>query len=419
MGLYGTLGILLLLTLWKPRLSLYLFVLFVPLVSVFQGLGWDPRVGWACFLGFRAVFSFDDARRPVDLRVVGTAIIFFVVSASVLKLNVARLSPEDASSAWTFFFYFIAGSVFMFAASRLISTKKEAIHSLIFLGVAATEVALFAVWQAYTIQTNNTFDRVGSTLINPNALASFMNVSAITFLSASRVLPTRRWQIFRWSVFSLSSLALLLSLSRAALIAFFIGLLLVWATARGVLSAKRTIIILGLSLLMAVGVYTAVRSYRIEQAAAQISDVEQRRTEIAQSMEDFTRYEAAMFSLDKWTQHPMLGIGFETLAAVNYEKNGFYITTHDTILQLLVGTGLLGTVLVGYILMTLWSGLTKHAKILLIPIVTSVGVNSLFIDFLGVLDMMGAVALAYLFCKLCACEGPSITVAQSQHARAK
>jgi O-antigen ligase len=409
-ALYETLAVLLALTFWKPQLSFYLFILVSPLVSIFQDLGWDVRPGWACFLALRAAIGDFASKRQVNVRVTLAATMFFGLSAIVLRLNSQQIPGEEARAAWSFFLYFLAGSLFMFAASRFIRSEREAVLSLVFLGLAATEVAIYAVWQGYGIRANDGFDRVGSTLINPNALASFMGVCAIALISGRRLLPGRRWKIFVWSVFAIATLALLMSLSRAGLMAFLVGLILTWATKDGKLTLKKTAIVAGISFLVVLSVYTFLRTYRIQQAAAQTGDDIQTHTEIAQSMEDFTRYEAATFSLQQWSEHPLFGIGFETLAAVNYEKNGFYVTTHDTILQLLVGTGLVGVSLISYTFKQLWVGLPKDFRILFSPIGVSVAVNSLFGDFLGAIEMMAAVAIAYQMCKWCARDKqPAIT----------
>jgi len=409
-ALYETLAVLLALTFWKPQLSFYLFILVSPLVGVFQDLGWDARPGWACFLALRAAIGDFALKRQLNVRITLAATIFFVLSAIVLRLNSQQIPGEEARAAWSFFLYFLAGSLFMFAAARFIRSEREAVLSLVFLALAATEVAIYAVWQGYSIRANDGFERVGSTLINPNFLASFMSVCAITLISGRRLLPSRRWKILIWSVFAIATLALLVSLSRAGLMAFLVGLILIWATKDGKLTLKKTAIVAGISFLVVLSVYTFLRTYRIQQAAAQTGDDIQTHTEIAQSMEDFTRYEAATFSLQQWSEHPLFGIGFETLAAVNYQKNGFYITTHNTILQLLVGTGLVGMFLISYTFKQLWVGLPKDARILFFPIGVSVAVNSLFGDFLGAIEMMGAVAIAYQACKWCACDKqPAIT----------
>ena len=399
MALYETLAVLLALTFWKPHLSFYLFILVSPLVSIFQDLGWDPRPGWACFLALRAAIGDFALKRQVNVRLTLAATTFFVLSAIILRLNSQQIPAGEARAAWSFFLYFLAGSLFMFAASRFIGSEREALLSLVFLGLAATEVAIYAVWQGYSIRANDGFDRVGSTLINPNTLASFMSVCAITLISGRRLLPSGRWKILMWSVFGIATLALLMSLSRAGLMAFLVGLILAWATKDGRLTVKRTAIVAGISFLVVLSGYAFLRTYRIQQAAAQIGDDAQTRTEIAQSMEDFTRYEAATFSLQQWSKHPFFGIGFETLAAVNYQKNGFYITTHDTFLQLLVGTGLVGTALIIYIFKRLCAGLDKEAGIFFFPIAASVAVNSLFGDFLGAIEIIGAVAIAFQCCK--------------------
>jgi O-antigen ligase len=255
------------------------------------------------------------------------------------------------------------------------------------------------MWQGYQLSASGKYDRVGSTLINPNALASFMSICAIALISARRLVATTRWRLFVWSVVALASLVLFLSLSRAGLIAFSAGLVLLWATAGRKLTLKRAVTVAIVSCVVALSVYTLVRSFRVQKETAQRGGRQEAATEIGQSMEDFTRYEAATFALKQWSEHPLFGIGFSTFAAVNYEKTGFYVTTHDTLLQLLVGTGLVGIALVAYMVKQLWSGIQKQARILFLPTAGCVAVNSLFIDFLGAIEVMAAVSLVYFLCK--------------------
>jgi O-antigen ligase len=385
------------LTVWKPRVSLCLFILASPLLSVYHDLGSDPRVVWAFFLGIRAVMS--GTKRPQNLRIVLAAVIFFAVGAIVLSLNIGRIPPDDEGTAWRFFAYFVAGTVFIFAESRFIDSKQEAIRTLVFLGLAAAVVALFGIWQGYQLYASGKYDRVGSTLINPNALASFMSICAIALISARRLVATRKWRVFVWSVVALASLTVFLSLSRAGMIAFSAGLVLLWATAGRKLTLKRAVAVAVVSCVVAVSVYTLVRTYRVQQASAQMGERQESSTDIAQSMEDFTRYEAAAFALQEWSEHPLFGIGFSTVATVNYEKTGFYATTHNTLLQLLVGTGLVGIALVAYIVKQLWRGFHKQARILFLPTVGCVAVNSMFGDFFGAIELMAAVSLVYFLCK--------------------
>lgn len=360
-------------------------------------MGSDPRWEWAFILGFRSLFA-NGKTHAVNLRLILAAMTFFIVCGVVLRLNVDRIPPDDGAAAWTFFKYFLAGAVFIFAASRFVDSREEAVRVLTFLGIAAAEVALYGIWQGYELFAGGQFDRVGSTLINPNALASFLGMSVIALISTRKLVDRRGWKIFIWPVIVMASFVVLLSLSRAGIMALLVGFILVWATAGGRFTAKRAAIVGAVASLVLFSSYALVRAYRIGQGAAQLSEGEEARVEVAQSMEDFTRYEAATFSLQRWSEHPLFGIGFSTLAAVNYQKNGLYITTHNTILQLFVGTGLFGLALSAYTISQLWKGLEAN-RVVFLPAAGFVAINSFFIDLLGALEMMAAISVAYLACR--------------------
>jgi O-antigen ligase len=398
MELYATLAFVFSLTIFKPRLSLYLFILASPFVSVYQAQGWDPRVGWALFLGLRAMSPDVGKHADVNFRILLAGVVFFVVSATVLRFNMASIPLEDASSAWSFFLYFLSGSFFVFAASRLVGDKQEVVRTLCCLGLSAAGVALYAIWQGYQSYANDQYGRIGSTMINPNFLASYMGICAMGLLSARHVIDTRQWRIFVWSVSAAATLALILSFSRAGLMAFAVGSLLLWATASGKFSFKKAALVATVSVVMALSAYTVLRTYRIQRAAAQMKQGQESLVEVSQSMEDFTRYEAATFALEQWVDHPWFGIGFETFAAVNYQEKGFFVTTHNTLLQLLVGTGVIGVLLMLYVAKQVWARLRNRGKMLFLPALGCFIINSMFADFFGAIEMMAAISLAYLFC---------------------
>jgi O-antigen ligase len=378
-----------------------LFILASPLISVYQELGWDPRVGWAFFLGLRALLPIDGKELAVNSKVVLAGITFFLIAATVLRFNMASIPAEDASSAWTFLIYFLAGSVFIFAASRLIGSQRDVLRTLLCLGLSAAAVAVYAIWQGAQFYANDQYGRIGSTLINPNFLASYMSVCVMTLLSTRRLVDNQRWRIFVWSVSAAATLAVILSFSRAGMIAFLIGLVLLWATASGKFSVKKAILVAIVIVVASLSAYTGLRAYRIQRAADQMKPGQESLTEISQSMEDLTRYEAATFSLRELADHPLIGIGFGTLAAVNYQQNGFYVTTHNTPLQLLVGTGIVGMLLVAYIGKQLWRKLDKSGRALFLPVAGCFAINSLFADFLAAIEMLVPLALAYMFCRYC------------------
>src|SRR5215472_2298885 len=146
---YAILGVLLGLTFWKPRISLYLFILGAPLLSVYQEFRFDPRVAWAGMLGVRAWMPAGPGGRPINFRIAIAVAIFFALSAAVLALREDTIPPDDARSAWIFAACLLTGALFAFAASRFLGNEADAIRAVFFLGVSELVVALFAFWQAY------------------------------------------------------------------------------------------------------------------------------------------------------------------------------------------------------------------------------------------------------------------------------
>jgi len=350
-------------------------------------------------LGVRAWMPAGPGGRPINFRIAIAVAIFFALSAAVLALREDTIPPDDARSAWIFAACLLTGALFAFAASRFLGNEADAIRAVFFLGVSELVVALFAFWQAYHLFIDDGYERVGSTLMNPNFLGSYMNICAVTLLSARKVVDQLRWRVFLWIAACFGAIALLLTISRAGILAFFVSLLLLWATAPGQLRRKRialaTLSAVALTLLLGM----ALRTYRAEFSTRDMDERQQALTEAAQNMEDYARYEAATYALKEWSQHPLVGIGFGAFQAVNYQNNGIYANTHDTFLQLLVGTGLIGVVLAGYVIGQLWKGLSVNGKALFIPIVGCFAVNSLFADFLAQIEMLVALTIAYLLFK--------------------
>lgn len=368
-------------------------------MSLYQEMGFDPRISWSFCLGIRCLFPVDFKTPSLNSKVMCAAAAFFLIAAGVLLFNMPHVAADEANSAWTFFVYFFAGAVAMFAVSRLVDNSEKAKKALVFLGLAGIQVASYALWQAWQLYSSGQYDRVGSALINPNFLAAYVNLCAIGFIALHGYYKSRRWFFFSLSVMVFAIVALLLSLSRAGIIAFFAGLTLLWATRGGRITVRRTAFVIVLSGLILLAAFSILRMYRTQMEKAQMNPGQESLTEISQSMEDFTRYEAAMYGLQQIVQHPLLGIGFELMAAKNYDEKGFYVTTHNTFLQLLVGTGLVGTLLAFYIAKQLWANLEKSERILFLPVVGCVAANSLFADFLGAIEMMIGLAVIYMFCK--------------------
>jgi O-Antigen ligase len=374
----------------KPRWSVYLVVLTAPLLSVFQSVGWDLRLWLSLLLGIKVILTADGKLLRGQMKVIVAAALYFAIAALVLLVRSSVVPSDDASSAQQAFLYFVAGGLFAFAASQLIENAAHLSHALICLGVAVTYTTGYALWEKF-LASNAGQLRIGSTLINPNTLGAYAGLCGITLLMARRLVDRRSWRFFIGAVFLLSVTAVVLSLSRAAMLAQAPALVLLWATREGKINAKRILAAAAISVLMMAILVTAVRGVRVGADAGS-----QRSTEIAQSMEDFTRYEAATYSLKQWSEHPLFGVGFMLFPGINYQNTGFNITTHDTVLQLLVGTGLVGMVLLSYTATQLWKQLSKTGRFAFLPVFLGFFINSLFGDFAQALELATVLSIAYL-----------------------
>ena len=73
------------------------------------------------------------------------------------------------------------------------------------------------------------------------------------------------------------------------------------------------------------------------------------------------------------------------------------MTTHNTWLELLAGTGAVGTILLGTLVWSLALGLRKAGRILYLPVAGCFLVSSLFGDYLQSIDVIVILAVMYVF----------------------
>jgi hypothetical protein len=380
-------------TMAKPRWSLYLVLLSSPLLVVYHSVGWDLRLWLGCFLGMRVILTSSGAHVRNNSKLITAAVLYFVVAEIVLQVRSSGVSSDDAGTAQQAFVYFLAGALFAFAASQLMQNTMHLAGALICVGIAVSYTTGYALWERFFASTGSQL-RIGSTLINPNTLGAYASVCGITLLMARRLVDKRSWRLFVGAVFLLSVTAVVLSLSRASALALAPAVVLLWATRGSKINAKKILAAVAISVLTMAILVTAIRGFRVGAAPAS-----ERSTEIEQSMEDFTRYEAATYSLEQWIEHPVFGVGFMLFPEINYQNTGFYATTHDTVLELLVGTGLAGIVLLAYITTQLWKKLSKAGRFAVLPVIVCFVINSLFGDLAQLLELTTVLSIAYLVAK--------------------
>jgi O-antigen ligase len=370
-----------------------LILLSSPLLVVYQSVGWDLRIWLACFLGMRVILTASGAQVRNNIKLIAASVIYFGVAEVVLQVRSSGVPSEDASSAQVLFVYFVAGALFAFAASQLMQSTLHLSRALICVGIAVSYTTGYALWEKFFSSTGLQ-RRIGSTLSKTNGLGAYASLCAITLLMSRRLVDRRSWRFLVGAGVLLSVTAVVLSLSRGSALALVPAVVLLWVTRGSKINVKRIFAAVAMSVLMMAILVTAIRGFRAGTGGAGTAG--QQRTEIAQSMEDFTRYQAATHSLEVWIKHPLFGVGFMLFQGINYQDTGFNLTTHDTVLQLLVGTGLVGMVLLLYIAAQLWKRLSKAGQFAFLPVVVCFSINSLFGDLAQALQLTTLMSIAYL-----------------------
>lgn len=383
-------------TLARPRWSLYLMLLCAPLISVYQSVGWDLRLWLTLFLGIRVILTADGKRIGRNITLIVASVLYFAIAELVLLVRSSVVPSEDASSAQQALIYFLAGALFAFAASQLLRNKLHLSRALISVAIAVAYTTGYALWQKFFPSSVEQL-RIASTLINPNALGAYASLCAITQLTARRWVDKRSWRIFIAAAVLLSVTAVALSLSRGAMVALTPALVLLWASRGGKTNVKRIFAAVAVSVLMIATLVTTIRGFRVESGGG--DPATQRRTDISQALEDYTRYEAATYSLEQWRAHPLFGVGFMLFPAINYQETGFNATTHNTLLQLLAGTGLVGIALLALVASQLWKKLSRQARFIFLPVVVCFFVNCLFGDLAHTLEVTSVISIAYFVVK--------------------
>ena len=116
----------------------------------------------------------------------------------------------------------------------------------------------------------------------------------------------------------------------------------------------------------------------------------------SQAVEDLSRLEAFRYSVKLTTEHPLAGIGFGTFAARNYDANGFYVVTHNTVMEVLVGTGIAGGILLLCLIVSLIRPLDIQGRRYLFPTGVASGICSLFGDYLQSIEVFVVLAVLYV-----------------------
>lgn len=382
-----------------PWLSLLLFVLISPWNVVGEWTGMDVRLAWSFALAIRASLIFDGPRRRVlPPATVVAAIAFTVLGYIRLHFGTGDLPAEDLAGAYRTLLYFLAGACGVYSVLKLANSPAR-LAAL--AGTAAGALILasgFGLFQAAAGYGSDVASgRISGTLGNANFYAAYLSLGATLAIIAVRLrIGGRRLQLLAAAV---AVPVCALTFSRMGIAACFLGVGLASQLRRRgpVFHWKRIGVAFGIAALAAVFSFTDFASARRGVSLSKDPSAEQW-GQFGQAVNDWSRLEAAEFGLREWAAHPVWGVGIATLAARNYMVNGIYVTTHDTYVEVLAGTGIVGAVLCGLALFSLISAGPSAGRRYFLPPATVLGACCFFGDFLGSIEIfvLGGILLAML-----------------------
>ena len=276
--------IIFILTAFRPKAGLYVFIFFIPLLDtapiLFKVIYMDIPLYlfFGFFLGFLLSFFekdfknrlnylqsnyFDEEIRTTILVFLGIIIISLALtifrysnfhplitsSYHNLKVNLNGLLADSAIS-WIikYFINYVIGFLLLFAVFNIIDKKRDIVNALIILFFSTGIVSLFAVYQYYFNPTLGNLSqwadsgRVNSTFTDPNALGAYCVI--IFPIIFAFVIFAKKWylRIAIYLLFVLFIMAAIFSGSRTALLGILLTLFifLIYAVIRYIKYLKRT-----------------------------------------------------------------------------------------------------------------------------------------------------------------------------------
>lgn len=386
----------LVLSLTAPYYAVLGFVLLAPWNILNDAIGWDPRLGWACIIAARAAY---DAWSSQIYRIPRAALLSVAVFSGVafagIQFGTRNLTGDDVHSANATLLYFVVGALAAFAIIQL----SDSLAKLKAILISAATSILFALAFGF-LQASGSYasglpsERIPGTVGNPNYFAAFLGLGA----TCATVLWRSKWVApkFFLLIAVLASIMCFVTLSRMGTVACFVGV----STALAIRQSGKLFnikIVLWLVAVAALGGGLAMAYLSSVRQSITYSDNPEnvRNAELSQAVEDYTRLEAAQFSLGQWLKNPIFGVGLSTVAARNYLASGLYVTSHDTYLQILAGTGLCGALLLLYFSIRCIQTVPAPGRRLLLPAVVQLALCSFFGDYMQSIDVI--VLLAVLF----------------------
>ena len=381
----------------SPLVSLYLFVLISPIGIGGELVGWDPRTRWAmllCLRGAWEVFRTNVNYVPSTACKLWAG--FTVVAVAGLWAGGRGLLADEMEASWTLLLYFIAGSCGAYGISQLVR-KRHQIRALCMVFAASVlVVSSIGILQALArYKLSEPTDRISGSLGSANYFATYLALAATTLVLLVRSGAIKRWQGVVPCAAAMA--ACVLTLSRTGIMAVLVGvgLALVVRPERRLVSPRTIAATAAAAVLGAVLLAGYLLEYRRNVTNSDDSRLAQL-AEASQAVEDLSRLEAFRYSVQLTTEHPLAGIGFGTFAARNYDANGFYVVTHNTVMEVLVGTGIAGGILLLCLIVSLIRPLDIQGRRYLFPTGVASGICSLFGDYLQSIEVFVVLAVLYV-----------------------
>ncbi|MGC1684386.1 MAG: O-antigen ligase family protein [Candidatus Acidiferrales bacterium] len=400
------LGALAVFTAIRPRPALMCFIFCVPCPGLPDWLGFDPRLYWAFFLGAYAIYlSFSSGESKLPRSAVMAWLGFVALAAIILWQNHFGLAGEDLDNAFSFFRYFIAGSLVFLAFRQLVTTQDEMKRFVPVFALSVLCVGVEGLGEAIYSYAEGGGGRIVGVFGNANYLAGFLALSVSILLLFHRhgLSPGRsRIRTLLRVAIAAATLCCIATFSRGGTTALILGMSLHWFF---LINPKMNVKRLVLALIPAALTIVILTTGQLMSVRFRVTYSDDPNTldtaTVNQGVEDLSRLEAALYAIDLFQQHPIFGSGIGTFAATNYKNTGNYVANHDTYLEVLTGTGLVGFALIAGIIWALVSDLTPPQRLSLgavLGVTLAVGATT---DLMQALEFFSVLALAHSFVSRC------------------
>jgi len=379
----------LVLTVAAPYYAVLGLVLLAPWNIVNDAIGWDPRLGWSCIIAARAAYN---AWKSQTYKIPRLALIvvfaFCTLAFTELQFGTRNLTGDDVDASESTLLYFVGGALAAFGIIQL-SDSVARLKALLICATASILLTVgFGILQASASYSSGMpSERIPGTVGNPNYFAAFLGLGAtcaIVFWRFKWLTPK-----FFFLAAVLASITCLVTLSRMGTVACLIGVSTALAIEEsGKLFNFKTLLWLAAVAALGSGLvfgYLSSVRHSITYSDDQINVLKAERT---QNVEDVTRLEAAEFSFGQWLKNPILGVGLNTIAARNYIQNGLYVTSHNTYLQILAGTGLSGALLLVFVSVYCIRTLPAPRRRFLYPALLQLALCYFFGDYLQSIELI-------------------------------